>query len=68
MFVVAYLFLNLLIAIIVDSYQVVKKNAGELFWKQRMLHIHDLRQMKVSVYALRRETLASLISFIRSHL
>lgn len=47
MFVMILLFLNLLIAIIVDSYNEVKKNAKVLFWKQRMLHIHDLSQFKI---------------------
>ena len=46
MFLVAILFLNLLIAIIVDSYTIVGQQAETSFWTQRMLFILDVNQMQ----------------------
>jgi len=46
MFLVAILFLNLLIAIIVDSYTIVGQHAETSFWTQRMLFILDVNQMQ----------------------
>ena len=48
MFLVAILFLNLLVAIIVDSYQLVGKDAEASFWLQRMIFILDVNQMQKS--------------------
>ena len=46
MFLVVILFFNLLVAIIVDSYQLVGKDAEASFWTQRMLFILDVDQMQ----------------------
>lgn len=46
MFLVVILFLNLLIAIIVDSYTAVSGEAEASFWTQRMLFIHDMHLIR----------------------
>ena len=46
MFLVVILFFNLLVAIIVDSYQLVGEHAKASFWTQRMLFILDVDQMQ----------------------
>ena len=47
MFLAVILFLNLLVAIIVDSYSMVKEDAEVTFWTQRMLFIIEVNQMQM---------------------
>eukprot|EP00590_Aulacoseira_subarctica_P006818 CAMPEP_0172417238 /NCGR_PEP_ID=MMETSP1064-20121228/3763_1 /TAXON_ID=202472 /ORGANISM="Aulacoseira subarctica , Strain CCAP 1002/5" /LENGTH=792 /DNA_ID=CAMNT_0013155445 /DNA_START=96 /DNA_END=2474 /DNA_ORIENTATION=+ len=46
MFLVVILFLNLLVAIIVDSYTAVSGDAEASFWTQRMLFVHDVHEIR----------------------
>lgn len=47
MFLAVILFLNLLVAIIVDSYAMVKEDAEVSFWTERMLFIIEVNQMQI---------------------